>query len=173
MTRHPHPAANARTGHAQLRSVGRQATIEELAVGALMYSSASDAAQVAEHVRPDVFTEPTRTVWEALKALAILGIPPSPELVTDELRRSGQWDRRTATFVTAATVSGACPPAARHYSAAAVANCLRQYAESAGATLIDAARTSTESLLRQIITELTTELAAITDELDLLRGGAQ
>lgn len=173
MSNSQRPGPRTTAVHAQLRPIGRRASVEELAVGALMYSSSSDVAQVVEFVRPDVFIEPTRTVWEALKALALLGIPPSPELVADELRRNGQWDRRTATFVTAATVSGACPPAARHYSAAAVANCLRQHAESAGATLIDAARTSTENLLRQIITELMTELAAITDELDRLRGGAQ
>jgi hypothetical protein len=138
-----------------------------------MYSSSSEAAQVAEYVGQDVFAEPTRTVWRALKTIAGLGIPPSPELVVDELRRTGQWDRRTATFVTAATVSGACPPAARQYCAAAVAMRLRQHAESAGASLMDAAHTSGESHLRHLITEVTSQLAMITRNLDFLRGGTE
>lgn len=155
---------------AQLPPVGRPATIEELAIGALLYSSAEQVVEIALDLELGDFAEPAQSVLDATQSLAQLGIPPGPELVADELRRRGKWNRRIASWLTAATVSGASPPAARHYCAAVVAESLRRQADSVGIALTRAAKSGPENEVCLIAEEVSARMRAISERLVRLRG---
>jgi replicative DNA helicase len=163
------PAGGGAPRH--LQPVGRPATIEELAVGALLYSTATEVTEITQHLSADDFnTSAAGTVFKALESIADLGVPPGPELVADDLRRRGWWDRPVATWLGTATVSGACPPAARQYAAAVVADSLRRNIESLGAALQSAADTASESELHHLVVTGTRRIQNITDRLAQLRG---
>jgi replicative DNA helicase len=154
-----------------LQPVGRPASIEELAIGALLYSTASEVIVITQHVIADDFNTPAAsTVFKALESIADLGVPPGPELVADDLRRRGWWDRPVATWLGAATVSGACPPAARQYAAGIVAQSLRRSIESLGTALQSAADTASETELHHLVVTGTRRIQNITDRLTQLRG---
>ncbi|WP_165774145.1 DnaB-like helicase N-terminal domain-containing protein [Mycolicibacterium sphagni] len=163
------PAGGGTPRH--LLPVGKPATIAELAIGALMYSSATEATAITQHLRADDFTEPAAsTVFTALKLIADLGVPPGPELVADDLRRRGRWDRPVATWLSTATVSGACPPAARQYAAAVVADRLRRQVESLGTALRSAATSASEPELNHLVVTGTQRIQNTTERLTNLRG---
>ena len=154
-----------------LAPVGRPATIEELTIGALLYSTATEATTITQHLLADDFNTPAASVvFKALESIADLGVPPGPELVADDLRRRGWWDRPVATWLAAATVSGACPPAARHYAAGIVAQSLRRNIESFGAALQSAADTASEPELHHLVGTGSQRIQNITDRLSMLRG---
>lgn len=163
------PAGGGSPRH--LVPVGRPATIEELALGGLLYSTAAEATSITQHLLAGDFNEPSAaTVFRALESIADLGIPPGPELVAADLRRRGWWDRPVATWLSTATVSGACPPAARHYAAAVVAESLRRNIESLGAALQSAADNASEPELSHLVVTGTRRIQNITDRLTQLRG---
>jgi replicative DNA helicase len=151
--------------------VGRPATIAELAIGALLYSSAAEATSITQHLLADDFNDPSAsTVFKSLESIADLDIPPGPELVADDLRRRGWWNRPVATWLSTATVSGACPPAARQYAAAVVADSLRRQVESLGTALRSAASSASEVELHHLVVTGTHRIHNITERLARLRG---
>jgi hypothetical protein len=89
--------------------------------------------------------------YEALVALAHQNITPAPQLVLDELRRTGELDRPTACWLTSVATAGAPPETARRYAATLVSETLRRKVESWGLTLIAAAETAAEDELKTLI----------------------
>jgi replicative DNA helicase len=155
----------------QIAPVGVAPGIDELFVGALMYSTVGDVREVARLVERSDFDEPAAAVFSAIVGLATRGVPPSPQLVADDLKRCGKLTRSRATWLASATTSGSCAPAARNYAAAVVANSLRRQAESFGAALISAAAEASEQEVQQLAEQASKRIRYTAGRLAELRGG--
>jgi replicative DNA helicase len=115
---------------------------------------------------------PLEPIVAAVRRLAVGGVPPSPQLVADQLRRSGKLDRQIGVALAAATTAGACSPAARHYAAAVVSEALRRRVESAGAAMQTAAEASAEADLAPLAARAAAQVRDCAERLTALRGGA-
>jgi replicative DNA helicase len=115
---------------------------------------------------------PRVPIVAAVRRLASRGVPPSPQLVADELRRGGKLDRQIGVGLASATTAGASGSAARHYAAAVVAESLRRRVESAGAALQTAAEASAESDLAPLAARAAAQVRDCADRLAALRGSA-
>ena len=129
--------------------------------------------QIAEYVDADAdMDEHARRAYCATVELARQNVSPAPELVLDELRRTGRLNRQTACWLASATTAGAPPETARRYAAAVVAHSLRRQLNSWGTTLISTADTASEDELEVIITRFAHTIAATFARLAALRGDA-
>ncbi|MGB8504018.1 hypothetical protein, partial [Mycobacterium sp.] len=99
-------------------------------------------------------------------------IAPAPELVLDELRRTGRLDRPTACWLASAATAGAPPETARRYAAIVVSNSLRRQVNSCGTTLVTAADTAAEDELKVLIDSFVQIISATFGRLAALRGDA-
>jgi hypothetical protein len=96
-----------------LRPVGSLPGAAELLVCALLYSSYPTAVQIAEYIDANAdLDEPARSAYRAAVELARQHIAPAPQLVIDELRRTGHLDRQTACWLASAVTTGAPPETA-------------------------------------------------------------
>ena len=150
--------------------VGADPVVAELLVGALMYSTPEEAGAVLIHVLEDDVDWPLSPVLAAVRRLAGGGVPPSPQLVSDDLRRAGKLDRRVAVALASATTSGACAMAARHYASAVVSEALRRRVESAGHALCTAASNAPEADIAPLAAQAAAAIADCAQRLSLLRG---
>jgi replicative DNA helicase len=155
---------------AQISAVGPDPGIDELIVGALMFSTPAEVVDTAKYVDLDDMDEPGKSVLASVFALARRSVPPSPQLVADDLKRCGKLTRSCATWLASATTSGACASAARSYAAAVVANSLRRQAESFGAALISAAAEASEYDVQQIAEQASKRIRYTAGRLTELRG---
>jgi hypothetical protein len=90
---------------------------EECLIGAIVRSPALTVLEVADFIDPqDYLDDPARVILSAAIDLAQIGPAPTPEVVTDELRRSGQLDRRTACWLACATTHDTPPGSVRRYA---------------------------------------------------------
>jgi replicative DNA helicase len=154
-----------------LPPVGPLRSAVELLVCALFYSNCPIVLQIAEYVDADVdLDEPARNGYRALVQLARQDISPAPELVLDELRRTGRLDRAAACWLAAAATAGAPPETARRYAAIVVSNSLRREIESFGATLATAAGSAAEDELKMLIDRFVLRISATFGRLAVLRG---
>jgi replicative DNA helicase len=145
----------------------------ELLVCALSYSGCPTVVQIAECVDADAdLDNPARNGYRAVVELARQDISPAPELVLDELRRTGRLDRATACWLAAAATAGAPPETARRYAAIVVSNSLRRQIESFGTTLITAADAAAEDELEMLIDRFVENVSATFARLAVLRGEA-
>jgi replicative DNA helicase len=154
----------------QVRAVGVVPTVSDLFVGALLYSSAAEVLDVARFVDLDDFDEPGRAVVASVKALAGRGVPPSPQLVADDLKRQGKLTRSSAVWLTSATTSGACAAAARSYAGAVVAESLRRQTESFGQALVSVSATASEAELASLVETASSRIRYVAARLAELRG---
>lgn len=169
MPRNLHAPSDAR----HLSPVGPAPSTAELLVCALLYSSGFTVIQIAEFIDADAdLDEPPRRAYRAIVSLAQLHISPAPELVLDELRRTGQLDRQTACWLATALTAGAPPEAARRYAAIVVADCLRRQVESWSLTLLAAAGAAAEDELTVLVDRLVQTFCATFGRLGALRGNA-
>jgi hypothetical protein len=164
--------AKAKASVGQIPPIGPEPGVADLLVGALMYSTVAEAAAVLALVKDEDIDPPLSTVLSAIRRLAVGRITPSPQLVLDELRRTGELTRQVAVTLMAATTTGACSPAARHYAAAVVAESLRRQVESFGAALTAAAASAAEIDLAPLAGRAATAVAGCAWRLDQLRGEA-
>ena len=74
----------------QLRAVGPDPTVADLFVGALLFSTSAEVLEVARFVDVEDVDEPGQAVLESVVALARRGVPPSSQLVLDDLKRCGE-----------------------------------------------------------------------------------
>ncbi|WP_373234895.1 hypothetical protein [Mycobacterium marinum] len=155
---------------AQIRPVGPEPGIAEMLTGALMYSSSTEAAAVLALVHDDDVDPPLTVVLAKIRSLVDRGVVPAPQLVLDELKRTGELTRQVAKTLATATTTGACASAARHYAAATVAESLRRRVESAGAALTSAANTAPEADLAPLVEQAAATIAGCAWRLDSLRG---
>jgi hypothetical protein len=156
---------------AQMVPVGTPPSVAELLVAALLYSTPAEACAVLAHVSDDDIDWPLVPVLSAVRRLSAAGVPPSPQLVADQLRREGKLDRQVGVALASATTAGACGSAARHYAAAVVAERLRRLTESAGAALKSAAESSAEGDLAPLAARAAAQVSDCADRLAALRGG--
>ena len=154
-----------------LRPVGPFPGAAELLVCALLYSSYPTVAQIGEYVDADAdLDEPARSAYRAAVQLARRDIAPAPQLVLDELRRTGHLDRPTACWLASAVAAGAPPETARRYAAIVVSNSLRRQVESWGTALVSAASSASEDELEATIDRLAPAITTTFTRLAVLRG---
>ena len=153
----------------QIHAVGPVPDVGELFVAALMYSTAAEVNSVLKPVHDDDVDTPLSELLGIVRSLAAQGVPPSPQLVADELKRRGALNRRLGTALAAVATTGACSTAARHYAAAVVHQALRRKVESYGAALVSAADNGTEESLRSIVEQATAAILETADRLAQLR----
>jgi len=163
--------SHAPNGARHLPPIARVPSAAELLVCAMLYSSSAAVTQIAEFIDTEAdLDECARRAYRAMVSLAQLDISPSPELVLDELRRTGQLDRQTACWLATAVTAGAPPETARRYAAIVVAECLRRQIESWGLTLAAAAGAAAENELKVLTDRFSQTVYATFDRLGVLRG---
>jgi hypothetical protein len=114
-----------------LPAVGPLPSADELLVCALVYSASPSVVQIAEYIDADTdLDERARRAYCAVVELAQHDNSPAPQLVLDELRRTGRLDRQTACWLATAATAGAPPDSARRYAAIVVSNSLRRQINS-------------------------------------------
>ena len=166
-------SAHALNGVGHLPPIGPLPSPAELLVCALLYSASPTVVQIAECVDADAdLDEPARRAYRAVVFLARQGISPAPQLVLDELRRTGHLDSKTACWLATAATAGAPPETARRYAATLVADSLRRQIASWGLTLVAAADSAGEDELRVLIDRLGHTISATFARRAALRGGA-
>jgi replicative DNA helicase len=154
-----------------LPPVGPVPSAAELLCCALVYSAAPTVVQIAEYLDADSdLEEPAASVYRAVVELARQGISPAPELVLDELRRTGRLDRQTACRLATAATAGAPPETARRYAAIVVSNSLRRQLDSLGNTLANAASTAAEDELKALVDRFPQPISTTFGRLAILRG---
>ena len=156
---------------AQVSPIGKTPGLCELFVGACMYSTAAEVRDVLKFVDDSDVDEPAQSVLRAVRALSLRGVTPSPQLVKDELQRTGQLTRQTGIWLAAATTSGSCASAARHYAAALVADSFRRQVESFGNALRETAWTAAEADVNGLTSRAAERIRYIAGRLSELRGG--
>lgn len=156
---------------AQVHPVGPHPSAELLLAGALLWSSPDAAAGLLRHLRDDdVADPPTAAVLVAIRTRAAAGRPLGPQLVLDELRRTGQLRGLVADRLRDATTCGATPEQVRDLAAAVVAQSLRRRVESAGHALTTAATTAAEVDLAPMVASAAAAVADCAHRLETLRG---
>lgn len=155
----------------QMTAVGPVPGVEDLFIGALLYSTAAEVTLVARFIEPGDLDEPVNTVLASIKSLAGRGLPPSPDLVKDDLHRRGKLTRSTATWLISAATSGACSSAAHGYAAAVLAAVFRRQAEGFGHALIQAAPSASESSVAVLAENAAARIRYVHGRLVELRGG--
>jgi replicative DNA helicase len=159
------------TNGQHLSAVGPLPSAAELLVCALMYSASPTVAQIAEYMDPDAdLDECARRAYWAVVGLARRDISPAPQLVLDELRRTGRLDRQTACWLATAATAAAPPDSARRYAAVVVSNSLRRHLDSWGTALISAADTAAEDELKVCIDSFAHTVSTTFARLAVLRG---
>ena len=161
------------TSGRHLSPIGPLPSAAELLVCALLYSATPTVLQIADYVDASAdLGEPARSGYCAVVALARHNVEPAPQLVLDELRRTGALDRPTACWLATAATAGAPPEAARRYAAIVVSNSLRRQVNSWGTALVDAAAAAAEDELKVTIDSFAQAITATFGRLVQLRGDA-
>jgi hypothetical protein len=166
----PRPRRGGGSVTAQVNPIGPTPLIAELFVGALMYSTVAEVRAVLRFVEDADVDEPAATVLASVRALALRGTPPSPQLVNDDLRRRGKLTRSTAVWLNGATTSGACDSAARNYAAAVVAESFRNRVESFGTALTSMSASASEVEVGQLVERVAAGISGVAARLAELRG---
>lgn len=157
----------------QIRAVGVEPSVADLLAGSYLYSTCAEVLEVSRFVELDDFDEPAKTVVASIVALARRKVPPSPQLVLDELKRCGKLTRSHGVWLASAATSGACSTAARHYAAAVVAQSFRRQTESSGTALIAASSAASEVEVAALAETALARIRNIADRLTELRGDAE
>lgn len=161
------------SGARHVPPIGPRPSAADLLLCALFYSGSQTVVQIAECVDAETdLGEPARSGYRAVVQLARRDIPPAPQLVLDELRRTGRLDRRTACWLATATTAGAPPETARRYAAMVVSNSLRRQVDSWGTTFVTVADTAAEDELKVYIDRFVGTVSATFARLAILRGDA-
>jgi len=143
---------------------------EERLIGAIVRSPALTVLQVAGFIDSQHdLDDPTRVILSAAIDLAQIGIAPTPEVLIDELRRSGNLDRRTACWLACATAHDTPPGSVRRYAAMVVAASLRQRVRNWSTTLTSLAETGSETELAITTEVFATKIAEAFERLQFLR----
>lgn len=158
----------------QIPPVGAHPSASILFIGALLWSAAAHAERVLTLVHDDDMPTPTQTaLLVAVRRLIGHGTPPGPQLVADELRRTGTLQHLAARDLRDATTSGAQPMALREYAAAVLAEALRSRIDSAGHALVDCAANAQEDDLAPLVTRALIGSLDCAARLARLRGDAR
>jgi hypothetical protein len=157
---------------AQITPVGPHPSVEVLLVGAVLWAPTGDIGLIPlPWVKDDDIEDPALAkVLATARALCYARQPHSPQLVLDELKRSGSLTPAVAEQLKAATTSGADPAAVRQYAAAVVADALRRRVASAGVALSAIADQGTEADIAPMVERAAASVRDCADRLAALRG---
>ncbi|MGO8767968.1 hypothetical protein [Mycobacterium sp.] len=118
---------------AQIQPIGPHPSVDTLLIGALLWAPVQTAVSVLGLVDDDDLEHPAAaTVLAAIRALALAGTPTGPQLVFDELKRTGEATALVLDHLRAAVTSGAEPLAADASAAAVVASRFRRFVANIG-----------------------------------------
>jgi hypothetical protein len=156
---------------AQIRPVGPTPLIAECFVGALLFSTVAEVRDVLRFVEDGDVDEPAREILSTVRALALRGTPPGPQLVKDDLMRRGKFTRSVSVWLMNATTSGASASAARNYAAALVSEAFRARVESFGAALTTMSASASEQDVAAVVERASSTIRGIEARLSELRGG--
>lgn len=155
----------------QVPPIGPHPGIDAMLLGALLWAEHTSAVEVLAHLADDDLESlSAAAVLTAIRTLADAGNPTGPQLVLDELRRTGAAVAPIVGHLKDAVTSGAEPLALRAYAAAAVAASLRRRVASTGAAFAVLADTGIEA---DIVPMATRAIQSINDcggRLAALRG---
>ena len=155
----------------QFPPVGSHPSAGLLLIGALLWATPRQAAEVLALVRDEDLTGPAlSTVLAAVRGLVDSGTPAAPQLVLDALHREGKVEEFAVKGLQDAVTSGAQPLAARQYAAAVVANALRRRIDSAGTALTTAATEAAEADLAPLVERAGESIRDCAHRLAVLRG---
>jgi replicative DNA helicase len=155
----------------QIPPIGPHPGADVLLIGSLLWSRSGESGAVLALVSDDdIANQTVAAVLAAIRALTGAGKACGPQLVLDELRRTGALNSQAAEQLRLATTCGACSDAAREYAAAVVAESLRRHVESAGHALVSAADDAAEADLTPLVTRATGAVLNCLERLRLLRG---
>ncbi|MBB1031273.1 hypothetical protein G6027_10310 [Dietzia sp. SLG310A2-38A2] len=118
----------------------------------------------------DLDTASPWRVWEAIADRARDGLV-GPEIILDELTRTGQAVIAVRAELIAAATAGGYPEALHAYAAPVIAAALRRTIESHGQALVDAHGTGSEEELWNLVVEGGSKLRGIVDRLNRARRG--
>jgi len=152
--------------------IGPHPDIATVFLGGCLWGHRFEVRLVLHHVEADDFASPMLgTVAEAIRTLIDADKPIGPQMVLDELRRTGSLSTAVAKHLQDAATSGADTDLPlRHYGAALLAESLRRRVESAGAALSSAAAEASEADVARIVTNATTSIYDCLARLHHLRG---
>lgn len=168
--------AKAATSLAQLPPVGPHATAATLLLGALVWATPDEAADVLDVVRDDDMPTPAASVvLAAVRRRLSAGRLAAPALTLDELRadNSGRFDRLAALELQNAVTSGAAVPAMRDYAAATLADSLRRRVENTGTAMTSAAQVASEQELTALVSRAMVSCLDCAGRLQHLRGDTE
>lgn len=138
---------------------------------AALWTHPEAITDVAALVAPgDLNTTSQARIWEAITDRAQAGLA-GPEIVLDQLVRTGQASAAVRLELAHAATAGAYPEAIRAYAAPVVADAFRRAVESYGAALVDAHATASEEELWQFVIDGGRKLRALASRLTAARGG--
>jgi replicative DNA helicase len=157
----------------QIRAVGVEPSVADLLAGSYLYSTCAEVLDVSRFVDLDDFDEPAKTVVASIVALARRNVPPSPQLVADDLKRQGKLTRTRGVWLASAATSGACASAARSYAACVVAESLRRQVESFGNALTTSSATASEENVATLVEAAASRIRNVAGRLSELRGDVQ
>jgi len=156
----------------QIAPVGPHPGVDVLFIGSLLWSGRIEAGIVLAFVHDDDFESTVLSiVVAAIRQLVLAEKPIGPQMVMDELRRTGELTRQVAVQLQAATTSGADSGVpVRHYAAPVVADSLRRRVESAGVALTTAADEMAEDDLAPLVQRAAVSVRDCANRLAALRG---
>ncbi|OFJ55175.1 DnaB-like helicase N-terminal domain-containing protein [Mycolicibacterium grossiae] len=157
--------------------IGTHPDADVLFIGALLWAKARfEARLMVRTIREEDFEKPSvAAVFAAITTLIEDESKPyGPQLVLDELRRSGTFDPNVSRHLQDATTSGVDTGAPlRHYAAAMLANTFRRRVESLGTALIQTAPYASEDELAHVVETGASSVNDCLARLRQMRGEAQ
>ena len=167
--------AKATPSVGQVPPVGPHPGTDVLLVGAVLWAPQRLPGLLSlSLVKDDDVEDPALAKGLATaRAMIYARQPHGPQLVLDELKRSGTLTPIVADCLKSATTCGADAGAIRQYAAAVVADSLRRRVASAGAALSSIADTAAEGDIAPMVERAAAAVQDCADRLAALRGDAE
>lgn len=164
--------AKADSSVGQVPPHGSHPDVATLLVGAVLWAATRAPSLLQLNlVHDDDLEDPAlATVLATARSLIYARQPHGPQLVADELSRSGRLTKLVASRLQSATTCGADVGALRQYAAAVVAASFRRRIESLGHALSTTANSAAESTLAPLVSNGAKSIADCADRLEQLRG---
>lgn len=144
--------------------------VATLLIGALMWTKTTHANNVLNYIADDDIEPPAQAViLAAIRDLAADDQPHGPQLVLDELQRTGRINDLVAQHLRESVTSGAEPSAVWHYAAATSADSIRRRIRNAANTLAELADGEAETGLTTQVTGLLADIISHHGRLEYLR----
>ncbi len=155
----------------QIQPVGPHPSVDVLFIGSLLWAPISIAVSVLGLVDDDDVEHPADTgILAAIRTLALANKPTGPQLVFDELKRTGAATALVLDHLRAAVTSGAEALAVDAYAAAVVASRFRRLVSNVGNAMMMLADLAPEADIVQVVTSGAARITETSERLAVLRG---